>query len=120
MTRSAGQTPDEAATLIRLPRHLLHHRHRPDRACGAAANLEREADEFESPFADDHLLELTFVERKRIFNLGYYTWVEQQGISIEDFDRRKSQDFWRGLVDTIPAWDRMIEDFNDEVSGANA
>jgi len=70
--------------------------------------------------ADDHVLELTSVERKRIFNLGYYTWVEQQGVSIADFDRRKSQDFWRGLADTIPAWDRLIEDFNDEVSGANA
>jgi hypothetical protein len=70
--------------------------------------------------ADDHVLELTHVERKRIFNLGYYTWVEQQGISIGDFDRRKSQDFWRGLADTIAAWDRLIEDFNDEVSGANA
>src|SRR5215472_11593466 len=69
---------------------------------------------------DDHVLELTYGERKRIFNLGYYTWVEQQGVSIDDFDRRKSQDFWRGLVDTIPAWDRLIEDFNDEVSGANA
>src|SRR5215475_1792433 len=70
--------------------------------------------------ADDHVLELTHGERKRIFNLGYYTWVEQQGVSIADFDRRRSQDFWRGLVDTIPAWDRLIEDFNDAVSGANA
>jgi cysteine synthase len=70
--------------------------------------------------ADDHVLELTHVERKRIFNLGYYTWVEQQGVSIDHFDRRRSQDFWRGLADTIPAWDRLIEDFNDEVSGANA
>ena len=65
-------------------------------------------------------LELTFVERKRIFNLGYYTWVEQQGVSIDDFDRRRSQDFWHGLAETIPAWDRLIEDFNDEVSGVNA
>jgi cysteine synthase A len=69
---------------------------------------------------DDHVLDLTYAERKRIFNLGYYTWVEQQGISVEDFDRRKNQDFWRGLVDTIPAWDRLIEDFNAEVGGTNA
>ena len=27
----------------------------------------------------DHLRELTHEERERIFNLGYYTWVEQQG-----------------------------------------
>ena len=29
--------------------------------------------------ATDHLRELTHEERERIFNLGYYTWVEQQG-----------------------------------------
>jgi hypothetical protein len=69
---------------------------------------------------DDHLLDLTYGERKRIFNLGYYTWVEQQGVSVEDFDRRRSQDFWRGLVETIPAWDRLIDGFNAEVGGANA
>ena len=65
------------------------------------------------------MLELTHLDRKRIFNLGYYTWVEQQGVSIEDFDRRRKQDFWQRLVDTIPAWDRLIEDFNAEI-GRNA
>jgi len=28
----------------------------------------------------DNLLELTRAERVRIFNLGYFTWVEQQGV----------------------------------------
>ena len=28
---------------------------------------------------DDHVLELTHVDRKRIFNLGYYTWVGAAG-----------------------------------------
>ena len=28
----------------------------------------------------DHLLETTSADRERIFNLGYYTWVEQQGV----------------------------------------
>jgi hypothetical protein len=64
---------------------------------------------------DDHVLELTHVDRKRIFNLGYYTWVEQQGVTIDEFDRRKDQRFWRGLVDSVPTWDRLIEDFNEEV-----
>ena len=66
-----------------------------------------------------HLLELTHRERRRIFNLGYYTWVEQQGISLEDFDRRKDQGFWRGLRDLLPAWDEMIERFNTE-AGVNS
>ena len=53
--------------------------------------------------ADDHVLELTHFDRKRIFNLGYYTWVEQQGVTVEDFDRRRDQPFWRGpRQDSIP------------------
>jgi cysteine synthase len=67
---------------------------------------------------DDHVLELSHVERTRIFNLGYYTWVEQQGVSLDDFDRRKDQRFWQGLVDSIPQWDRLIDEFNDEVGHA--
>jgi cysteine synthase A len=65
--------------------------------------------------ADDHVLELTHAERKRIFNLGYYTWVEQQGVFVEEFDRRRDQAFWRSLVASVPAWDRMIDEMNDEV-----
>jgi cysteine synthase A len=65
-------------------------------------------------------MELRHMDRKRIFNLGYYTWVEQQGVSVEDFDRRKSQDFWRSLVATIPAWDRLIQEFNAEAAGRNS
>jgi len=70
--------------------------------------------------ADDQVLDLTYLERKRIFNLGYYTWVEQQGVSVEDFDSRKDQRFWRDLADTIPIWDRLIEDFNAEVGIKNS
>ena len=28
-------------------------------------------------------------DRERIFNLGYFTWVEQQGVSIEEFEARR-------------------------------
>jgi hypothetical protein len=63
---------------------------------------------------DDHMLELRHQDRKRIFNLGYYTWVEQQGVRFDDFEKRKDQSFWRGLIDSIPAWDRLIENFNAE------
>ncbi|TMJ28399.1 MAG: pyridoxal-phosphate dependent enzyme [Alphaproteobacteria bacterium] len=69
---------------------------------------------------DDHVVELTHLERKRIFNLGYFTWVEQQGVALEDFDRRKDRRFWQDLVDSIPAWDRLIEEFNAEVGAGRA
>jgi len=60
----------------------------------------------------DNLLELTHVDRKRIFNLGYFTWVEQQGVSLAEFNARASQSFWDGLLDLVPAWDAMIAEFN--------
>ncbi len=59
-----------------------------------------------------HVMELSSEDRKRIFNLGYYTWVEQRGVSVEDFDRRKHQQFWNEVAAQGPIWDRMIEEFN--------
>jgi cysteine synthase len=58
------------------------------------------------------LLELGEVARRRIFNLGYYTWVEQQGISLHDFEVRRSQEFWRSIRSFVPAWDAAIDEFN--------
>ena len=58
------------------------------------------------------LLELTHEERLRVFNLGYYTWVEQQGVSVEDFERRRSQSFWDNLQANLPAWDEGIDVIN--------
>jgi cysteine synthase A len=63
--------------------------------------------------ATDHLLELSLVDRARVFNLGYYTWVEQQGISIDEFNARRDQRFWHGLRRMLPAWDEMIGEFNE-------
>ena len=62
----------------------------------------------------ENVLLLGASERRRIFNLGYYTWVEQQGVSVEDFDRRKDQGFWRGVAGSAREWDRLITEFNGE------
>ena len=62
--------------------------------------------------ATDHLRELTYEERTRIFNLGYYTWVEQQGVSIEDFVARRDQSFWKQQQAQVEQWDELIDDFN--------
>jgi cysteine synthase A len=60
----------------------------------------------------DHLHELTHEDRLRIFNLGYFTWVEQQGIPLDEFVARKDPAFWTGIRDVLPVWDQMIEEFN--------
>ncbi len=48
------------------------------------------------------MLECTEHDRTRIFNLGYYTWVEQQGTPLDVFEARRSQSFWRGLRRYLP------------------
>jgi len=65
----------------------------------------------------DHMIDCSEADRRRIFNLGYYTWVEQQGTPFELFEARRSQDFWRGLRRYVGVWDEMIEDFNARVAG---
>jgi hypothetical protein len=62
----------------------------------------------------DNMLELSHEDRKRIFNLGYFTWVEQQGITVDEFVERRDQSFWIGLRSLLSAWDHMIEEFNGE------
>jgi cysteine synthase len=62
--------------------------------------------------ADSDVLELTHHERARIFNLGYYTWVEQRGVALADFERRRRPEFWAALRRTAPAWDALIDEFN--------
>ena len=62
--------------------------------------------------ADSDVLELTHAERSRIFNLGYFTWVEQQGVPLEEFERRRGQGFWVQLHQAASAWDALIAEFN--------
>jgi cysteine synthase len=68
----------------------------------------------------EHVLDATARERARIFNLGYFTWVEQQGVPLADFERRRSQSFWAGLQALIPQWDEMITAFNRDSGMAAA
>src|SRR5207253_5793705 len=62
--------------------------------------------------SDNDVLELTHAERSRIFNLGYYTWVEQQGVPLAAFERRRTQGVWTEHQSAAPAWDALIGEFN--------
>jgi cysteine synthase len=64
----------------------------------------------------EHMIDMTEADRRRVFNLGYYTWVEQQGTPFELFEQRRSQSFWRGLRGFVGVWDEMIAEFNDRVA----
>jgi hypothetical protein len=62
------------------------------------------------------MIDCTERDKNRIFNLGYYTWVEQQGTPVDVFEARRSQDFWRSLRRYLGVWDEMIGDFNARVA----
>ncbi len=60
----------------------------------------------------DHLEELDQHGKDRIFNLGYFTWVEQQGVEFKDFVARRNQSYWTKMRELLPAWDEMITNLN--------
>ena len=64
--------------------------------------------------AADHLRELGYEGRKAIHNLKYFTWVEQQGKTVEALDALWSPSFWADLADRLPEWDEAIDAFNAE------
>ena len=66
-----------------------------------------------------HSMIMGDVERNRVFNLGYFTWVEQQGIEFPDFQLRRSQTFWDGLRPLVDKWDGLIEEFNDATGASH-
>lgn len=61
----------------------------------------------------DNVLELRRQDRLRIFNLGYYTWVEQQGVSLGEFAVRRDQEFWSGIRSVVAEWDEIITELNE-------
>jgi cysteine synthase A len=68
----------------------------------------------------DHLKELTYAERKAIHNLKYFTWVEQQGKTVEDLNALWRPAFWRDLQAQLPEWDAAIAAFNHDTGVLDA
>jgi cysteine synthase len=64
----------------------------------------------------DNVEELSLRSMERIFNLGYYTWVEQQGVPLNQFERRRDPTFWDALKELIPRWDGMIDHMNRSIA----
>ena len=66
--------------------------------------------------ATDYLEDLTYTGKKRIHNLKYFTWVEQQGKTLEEInDQWYQRDYWTELQQQIPEIDAKIEEFNERV-----
>jgi cysteine synthase A len=62
----------------------------------------------------DYVAELGYWDRRRIHNLKYFTWVEQQGKTYEEITAQWSQaDYWSGIHAQVDEMDALIESFNE-------
>lgn len=67
----------------------------------------------------DNMLALDDVGRRRIHNLKYYTWVEQQGKSVEELDSQwDDPDYWTRIQGQVGEIDRLIVEFNTKASSS--
>lgn len=66
----------------------------------------------------DNMEELTYIGRKRVHNLKYYTWVEQQGRTVEELNDLwyNPEKTWKGVHSQAKDLDELINEFN-EASG---
>ncbi len=61
----------------------------------------------------DYVQELTYQDRRRVHNLKYFTWVEQQGKTYEEILAQWYQpDYWTGVQSQVAEIDALITDFN--------
>jgi cysteine synthase len=67
----------------------------------------------------DYVEELTYNTKKRIHNLKYYTWVEQQGKTVEELNAQWYDDnYWRNIHNQTAKIDEIIEEFNHLIEKA--
>ena len=87
-----------------------------EEADGAYTNLMAAADYAEHlrGIRTDVMEELSYAARKRIHNLKYYTWVEQQGKTYEEINQQwYDEHYWTDMHDQAADIDRLINEFNE-------
>lgn len=64
----------------------------------------------------DNMLELNYIDRRRIHNLKYFTWVEQQGKTYDEIQEQwYDEDYFTGVQNQVQEIDAIIDEFNSEV-----
>ncbi len=64
----------------------------------------------------DYLLELTYRGKRRVHNLKYFTWVEQQGKTYKEIlDQWYDATYWTEIQAQVEEIDALIEAFNEKV-----
>jgi len=87
----------------------LRHSHGAYNETQAAVDLER----YLRGVGTDNMKELGYQDQKALHNLKYFTWVEQQGKTVEELRQLWSPAFWDEKFSQLKEWDSLIEKFND-------
>jgi len=62
---------------------------------------------------NDNMLELSYQERRRVHNLKYYTWVEQQGRTYDEINQQwYNPTYWTDIQGQVEEIDALITEFN--------
>ncbi len=62
----------------------------------------------------DQMIELGYYDKKRVHNLKYFTWVEQQNKTVEELDAQwYDLNYWKRQYSQVEEWDHKIEEFNE-------
>lgn len=68
----------------------------------------------------DNLLELSYRDQRRIHNLKYFTWVEQQGKTHDEIvSQWEDEKYWTDVQKQVPELDALIDEFNGRVGSLN-
>ena len=65
-----------------------------------------------------NMLELNYVDRKRIHNLKYFTWIEQQQRDLAELNAQwyDYPDYWKSTRVLTSQIDELIKEFNEDVA----
>jgi hypothetical protein len=64
----------------------------------------------------DNMLELRYTDQRRVHNLKYFTWVEQQGRTFTEIQQQWYEPgYWTDVQNQTARIDELIEEFNAEV-----
>ncbi|MDD3965747.1 MAG: pyridoxal-phosphate dependent enzyme [Candidatus Neomarinimicrobiota bacterium] len=65
----------------------------------------------------DNMQELGYRDRKRIHNLKYYTWIEQQAKDLDELNAQwyDHENYWGNIHAMVPKIDALIREFNERV-----
>jgi cysteine synthase len=102
----------DSMELYRSRMHEMHMEHGQYSAGDAAADFAH----YLHGQSTDNMLELRYPDRRRVHNLKYFTWVEQQGKSYAQIqDMWDRSNYWTEVQSQVDEIDALIEEFNQEV-----